>query len=323
MANVSSQTPSGWYPDSERRMRFWDGVAWTDQAEPPPPPSGGPSPDPATVGPPPPKTDGGAFGKLKRAASDRQAAKADQSRKQAEYARDAGVLITSGIFGTSTVEIYSGGYVRVASGERPSMLGKSQPGRAMSPGQPVAIRKSTPYEVLRSIKFTPPANEKSSGPSSPSEDVMGPAMAKLMRGGKAALKGSVPGLAATGIAYMASTESRTSYLTIATDREIHQLTNQGHNGFVKTTNKGHADVGLALESAGNAVLGVSPAPPTGMSTGASPVGAAVAPQSPPVEDPSPSQTMGSRLRELAELHKEGILSDEEFSTAKAKLLDGL
>lgn len=233
------------------------------------------------------------------------------------------MLMTSGIFGTSTVEIYSGGYVRVASGERSPMLGKSQPGRAMSPGEPVRIKRSTPYELLRSIKFTPAASDKTPGPGSPSENVMGPAVAKLMRGGKAALKGSVPGIAATGIAYMASTESRTSYLTIATDREIHQLTNQGHNGFVKTTNKRHADVGLALESAGNAVLGITPEPPPGMSTGASPVGAVLAPEPPPVSDAGPSQTMGSRLRELAELHKEGILSDEEFSAAKAKLLDGL
>lgn len=35
--------------------------------------------------------------------------------------------------------------------------------------------------------------------------------------------------------------------------------------------------------------------------------------------PSPTD----RLREVADLHKEGILSDEEFASAKAKLLGGL
>ncbi|WP_425574137.1 SHOCT domain-containing protein [Nocardioides bigeumensis] len=34
-------------------------------------------------------------------------------------------------------------------------------------------------------------------------------------------------------------------------------------------------------------------------------------------------TLADRLRELATLHQEGILSDEEFASAKAKLLSGL
>lgn len=34
-------------------------------------------------------------------------------------------------------------------------------------------------------------------------------------------------------------------------------------------------------------------------------------------------TLAGRLRELAELHKDGILSDDEFAAAKAKLLGGL
>jgi hypothetical protein len=34
-------------------------------------------------------------------------------------------------------------------------------------------------------------------------------------------------------------------------------------------------------------------------------------------------TLSDRMRELSELHREGILSDDEFSSAKAKLLSGL
>jgi hypothetical protein len=34
-------------------------------------------------------------------------------------------------------------------------------------------------------------------------------------------------------------------------------------------------------------------------------------------------TLAERLRELADLHKDGILSDDEFAAAKAKLLAGL
>ena len=37
------------------------------------------------------------------------------TRKQAEDALAAGSLVTSGVFGTSTVEICENGYVRVAS----------------------------------------------------------------------------------------------------------------------------------------------------------------------------------------------------------------
>jgi len=34
-------------------------------------------------------------------------------------------------------------------------------------------------------------------------------------------------------------------------------------------------------------------------------------------------TLSERLRELADLHKDGILCDDEFAGAKAKLLAGL
>jgi hypothetical protein len=78
--------------------------------------------------------------------------------------------------------------------------------------------------------------------------------------------------------------------------------------------KGHNEVGIALEAAGNSVLGVS----VGVTPEPAPeLQPAVASQ-PPAE---PSLT--GRLRELADLHREGILSDDEFAAAKAKLLEGL
>lgn len=317
---VTNQTPAGWYADDEGDLRYWDGAQWTDGAQPPPgaPGASGASGASGGVG-----RDGGAFGKLKKAAAGRQAAKGDRGRTHADSAREAGVLVTSGIFGTSTVEIYSGGFVRVASGEKPNLFGNSQPGRTMRPGQPVPIKKSTPFETLRSIKFTPAASDTTSRTATSSENAMGPAVAKLMKGGKAALKGSVPGLAATGIAHIASTESRTSYLTIATDREIHQLTNQGHNGYVRTTHKGHVAIGRALEDAGNTVLGVNPDRTSGDPTDPSPVAPPPVPEATALNHPGGPASMGDRIRELAALHAEGILSDEEFAGAKAKLLSGL
>lgn len=68
------------------------------------------------------------------------------------------------------------------------------------------------------------------------------------------------------------------------------------------------NVGLALEAAGNSVLAdlnATPAPP------------AVTTQIAPVP------TAAERLRQIADRHKEGLLSDEEFSAAKAKLLEQL
>jgi hypothetical protein len=191
----------------------------------------------------------------------------------------------------------------------------------MSPGATVSMKKRVPFERLRSIKFMPSTQDQKSGAASPLEGAIGPTMAKVMKGGRAALKGSLPGLAATGIAHVASTEARTSYLTITTDKEVHQLTNQGHNGYVKTTNRAHVDVGLALEAAANAVLtGTEPAAqpsvthPQAHAAVSEPAGFPTAAEGP---------TLSERLRELADLHKDGILTDDEFAAAKATLLGGL
>lgn len=300
---MSEQAGAGWYPDGQGNERYWDGAAWTEKIR---------ALNSASVGTAHVKKDG-AFSKLgaavKKAAVEKKAAKEEFSQKQAEDAQAAGSLVTSGVFGTSTVEIYENGFVRVASWSE-----------GMSATQPKSIGRNTPYEKLRSIKFTQPGQGQSSGATSALEGAVGPAVASLMKGGKALMKSSAPGLAVAGIAHLASNEARKAFLTIATDKAIHTLTNQTHNGFMKTSNKGHNEVGLALEAAGNAVLGV----------------VEVAQQAPvsepqPAPDPQPEAigqapsgpTLAERLRELADLHKEGILSDDEFAAAKAKLLGGL
>ena len=118
-------------------------------------------------------------------------------------------------------------------------------------------RQNAVYEKLRSIKFTPAASDRTSSGGSGLESAIGPAVAGLLKGTKHLMKTSAPGLAAAGIAHVASTTARTSYLTIATDRQIYTLSNQIPNSVgLKTAKKGHVDVGLALESAGHAVLGI-------------------------------------------------------------------
>ncbi len=89
---------------------------------------------------------------------------------------------------------------------------------------PKSIDKNTPYETLRSIKFTQ-AEEQSSGATSALKGTVGPAVAKLMKGGKGLMKASAPGMAVPGIALLASNAARKSFHTIATDKHIHTLTN--------------------------------------------------------------------------------------------------
>ena len=45
-------------------------------------------------------------------------------------------------------------------------------------------------------------------------------------------------------------------------------------------------------------------------------------QAPPVDNapPAATESASTKLQELADLHKQGILSDEEFAAAKAKVL---
>lgn len=295
---MSEQPAPGWYPDGQGNERYWDGLAWTEQIRPPAQADGA--------------RKGGAFSKLgavvKSAAAEKKASKEELARRQAEYAEAAGRLVTSGVFGTSTVEIYENGYVRIASW-----------GEGLSAATPKAVDKKTPYEKLHSIKFTQPEDETSTG-SSGLEEAVGPAVAKLLKGGRGLIKASAPGMAAAGIAHIASNAARKSFLTVVTDRQIHTLANQTTNSVgLKTSNKGHNDVGRALEVAGNAVLGVGGVEPQSVVTALT-----VAAEPTLTAAPKPmAPTLSDRLRELADLHKDGILSQEEFAAAKAKLLADL
>lgn len=315
---MSQQTPAGWYPDDQGTTRYWDGHAWTQQTQDHAVSAALPAADKRE----------GAFARLRKASADRSAdkreAKEAQERKWAEDVAAAGALVTSGTFGLSTVEIYEGGYVRVAFGEppeRPSAANvRSQMATNLGGG---GINSKTPYEKLRSITFTRSDSDQASQGGSGLESALGPAVAGLLKGTKHLVKTSAPGLAAAGIAHVASQGARTSYLMVATDRQIYTLSNQIPNSVgLKTAKKSHVDVGLALEAAGNAVLGVGVDRSSTRDTEAAALAPAVQPEvEAPVQPSAPS--LADRLRELATLHQEGILSDDEFASAKAKLLSGL
>ena len=296
---MSMQTPAGWYPGEQGNERYWDGSGWTDDTRPLARTSDATAEDVA-------KKKDGAFSKLgaavKKAAADRQSAKEELAQKQAQDAQAAGRLVTSGVFGTSTIEIYEGGYVRIAEGREELT-------------HPASLTKTTPYERLRSIAFTQSDEDKASSAPSALEGAVGTAVTSLLKGGKTLMKGTVPGLAAAGVAHLATTGARRAFLTIATDKAIHTLSNQSANSLgIKTSNKGHSEVGRALEAAGKAVLGVADV---------SAQSHAPEPQMVAAGQSTASPTLAERLRELAGLHTEGILSDEEFAAAKARLLSGI
>lgn len=301
--SMTEQPIAGWYPDGSGNDRYWNGAAWTEHVR---PVEAGPLLTSATIEP---ADKNGVFSKLgsavKKAADDRKSAKEELARAHAERELAAGRLLTSGVFGTSTIEIYEGGFVRVAVVEG---------GRTPASGV-AEITRSTPYERLRSITFASPESATSdAGATSQIEGAVMQAMSGIVRGGKILAKSTAIGLATTGLAQLAKNAAIKSNLVIATDTTIHTLTNQQNKVGIKLSVKEHDAVALALVEAGNSALGID--------TSVAHEALEIAPV-PSIPAVSATPTLSERIRELSGLHVEGILSDEEFGAAKAKLLSGL
>lgn len=171
-----------------------------------------------------------------------------QKAQHAASATEAGTLAIQKSFGTTTVAIYDGGFVRV-----------SKVLNSMTP--------LTPYEKLRSIKFSEQVQDRGSFSN-------------------AAYR--LPG---------ASKQKRSLYLTIATDRKVHTLSTEAEmlSGDVKS--------GRALEAAGQAVLDSLPAAGPAQAAGS-----------------AAANDIAEQIKKVAELHAEGILTDDEFAAKKADLL---
>ena len=334
--------PAGWYDDGSGQQRWWDGRAWGVYAQ---DVSSVPG-DPGAVGygsvagsvEQPAKEPGildalgqavknaaveqkslaiGALTAGVRARREREEREREERLRQAECARIAGRRVTGGRFGDSEVEIYENGYVRVA--------GSSEGGHSCQ------MDESTPYENLISISF-----ERPDGGSSGVAGVAG--VSSVATAGTAvkvvsmiakrhplgmAVSGGI-GLAAAGAGTVTKIMSAKAVLTITTDQRVHVLTNQAKHPKrgIPMPRKDHESVGAVLEQTGNSVLTALGRGPVVPNVPALPSGQV----EPPQTQSSPSMStedVAKRLRELAELRKEGILDDADFAIAKRQLLEKL
>ena len=333
--------PAGWYDDGSGRQRWWDGSAWGVYAQ-------DVSPAPAEVHPVgsgqvlapvarPMKEPGildalgqavkdaaverknlaiGALTAGVRARREREEREREERLRQAGCARMAGRRVTSGEFGTSEVEIYENGYVRVT--------GPSEAGRLCR------IDESTPYENLISISFERPDSGSSGvtgAVAAPSVATAGTAVkvvSMIAKRNPAVMAISAAGVAAAGAGAVAKIISAKAVLTITTDQRVHVLTNQAKHPTtgIPMPRKDHESVGAVLEQTGNSVLTALGRGPVSLSAPALPSGQVEPSQG--VGSPGMStEDVAKRLRELAELRKEGILDDADFAIAKRQLLEKL
>ena len=348
--------PAGWYDDGSGRQRWWDGRAWGVYAQ-------DVSPVPAEVHPVgsgqvlapvarPMKEPGildalgqavkdaaverknlaiGALTAGVRARREREEREREARRRQEELDRQAGALVTSGVFGDAYIEIFENGYVRIGEALIAEVARRQE--RLMSiSGSHAPVKysqsldsriSSQPYEKLLSISFL--RGGGSASPELGSNIVGGATMKAVSAIAKGSLKASVPGLAVAGAGYLAKkVVSGKSVLTIATDRQIHTLSNRAmlSTAGIPLIKTGQEDVGEILERVGNSVLAALGRGPVSPSVPALPSGQAEVSKelsSPGVS----SEDVAKRLRDLDELRKEGILDDADFLIAKRQLLGRL
>lgn len=112
---------------------------------------------------------------------------------------------------------------------------------------------------------------------------------------------ALAGLATGGLNYLASNEKRIMFLTLATDLKVHTL--KGSGDMFRLEDKS----GLALEAACKGVLDTMRAESMRAGTTTHVPGDAV-------------PSIPEQVRQLSDLHRDGVLSDEEFAAAKARLL---
>ena len=124
-------------------------------------------------------------------------------------------------------------------------------------------------------------------------------------------------MATAGVSTLYSNENFKSFLTIVTEGQTFSLQDQGARTY---------QIALKLATAGSALIESSARTPPPPAAGEPPVASTV-PNVTTASTPSPGESppvndLATQLRDLAALHDSGVLSDEEFAAAKARVLSG-
>ena len=287
-------TPAGWYDDGQGQVRWWDGSARTERVQGPKSSQGLKSSALKWIG-----------ASIKKAVDDRAAAERQQYAEGMARQTAAGQLLTKGEFGGRCIEVYEGGYVRIMSHSESSSEARTRRNTFSHINQ-------VPYERLISVSFVEDQeNPTTHAPSTTSATAI-QAVSGLIGGGiKSSPLGVVAAVVGAGASHAIKVKPRKSTLTITTDMNIHAL----------TSDRDQASVGRALERAALTALGL-PLPQERIQ-----IEARVSPESHPDIPGSPTQQQTSsvtdRLRELATLHREGLINETEFAMAKARLLGSM
>ena len=290
MEEVEVPTPAGWYDDGQGQVRWWDGSARTERVQGPKSSQGLKSSALKWIG-----------ASIKKAVDDRAAAERQQYAEGMARQTAAGQLLTKGEFGGRCIEVYEGGYVRIMSHSESSSEARTRRNTFSHINQ-------VPYERLISVSFV----EDQENPTTHAPSTAIQAVSGLIGGGiKSSPLGVVAAVVGAGASHVIKAKSRKSTLTITTDMNIHAL----------TSDRDQASVGRALERAALTALGL-PLPQERIQ-----IEARVSPESHPDIPGSPTQqqtsSVADRLRELATLHREGLINETEFAMAKARLLGSM
>ena len=287
-------TPAGWYDDGQGQVRWWDGSAWTEHVQGPKSSQGLKSSALKWIGT-----------SIKKAVDDRVAAERQQYAEGMARQTAAGQLLTKGEFGGRCIEVYEGGYVRIMSHSESSSEARTRRNTFSHINQ-------VPYERLISVSFIEDQESPTTHAPSTTSATAIQAVSGLIGGGiKSSPLGVVAAVVGAGASHALKAKPRKSTLTITTDMNIHAL----------TSDRDQASVGRALERAALTALGLP------LSQERAQIEARVSPESHPDIPGSPTQQQTSsvtdRLRELATLHREGLINETEFAMAKARLLGNM
>lgn len=295
--------PPQWSPDGQW---WWDGAQWVPSASVPhgsgvavsePEAAGREATFPAEQPEPLSEHRGlavsesekaGFFKKTKHFVQEKQAegkakreAAAEAERTWHEAAeRKYGRLVANETFGRRRIELYEGGYVRVLG------LLNVTGGLKLKDEQIAAVEQLGAGDLLQRAfdAFDAPFEKlRAIKASTQIQD--------KSAGGRA-----VASAASFGLSKLASNENRILFLTISTDRETYSLHETG--GMSRLQDQ----IAMKLELAGQGILdALGSRAPSAPST------------------PAPG-SVADQLRDLAALHRDGVLTEEEFAAAKAKLL---